>query len=357
MGDGHRVLMVYMEPTPYIVGLVDEIRSIWAGEIDLLFVHDAHSQPWGYELRGPREAALPSGPLRALAHIRHILANNNYGLIHLAGWGDPILLGALLLGARYHIPVTVETDTQLTYGVPVWKRIVKAFLYRPLFKLPAMFLPGGSRQVAYLRRYGVADARIRIARMTVDVSKIIAYSSSLKADAKSDALRRYGIPADGLKILYLGRLEPHKGLLDLFDAFGRLKKEMNSISLIIVGDGSLTSWAKQQASPDRSIFFVGRLSGDRVWEAYAISDIFVLPSHFEPWGLVVNEAMASGLPVIATDRVGCVDDLVKQDQTGLVVPAESPFELFSAMKVLATDAENAATYGQAGEALNSGLDA
>jgi glycosyltransferase involved in cell wall biosynthesis len=82
---------------------------------------------------------------------------------------------------------------------------------------------------------------------------------------------------------------------------------------------------------------VGRLSAERVWEAYLLSDIFVLPSHFEPWGLVVNEAMASGLPVIAADCVGCVDDLVEQERTGFIVPAHSPQDLFAAMKTLALD--------------------
>jgi glycosyltransferase involved in cell wall biosynthesis len=333
----HRVLMVYLEPAPYIVGFIDEIRSIWRGDIEAVFVHAAFSQPWDYKFRGPAERALPSGALKALSHISQILANERYSLVHLAGWGDPILLGTLLLGSCRRIPVTVETDTPLVQGLPLWKRLTKALLYRLIFKLPSVFLPGGSRQAAYLRGYGVEETRIEIARMTVDVSKIIAYSDSMQSSSKSIVLRRYGIPENRVIILYLGRLEPHKGLFDLLEAFDRLKSEVESVSLLIAGEGSLAAWARQHASSERSIYYVGRLSGERVWEAYSISDIFVLPSHFEPWGLVVNEAMASGLPVIATDRVGCVDDLIEQEQTGLVVPPESPHDLFIAMKALATD--------------------
>jgi glycosyltransferase involved in cell wall biosynthesis len=331
--------MVYLEPAPYIVGLIDEMRSIWNGEIEAVFVHAAFSQPWDYKFRGPAERALPSGTLKALRHISQILAKRRYSLIHLAGWGDPILLGTLLLGSWRRIPVTVETDTPIVHGLPLWKRLTKALLYRLIFKLPAGFLPGGSRQAAYLRGYGVKEARIQIARMTVDVSKIISYSESMQRCSKSIVLRRYGIPENRVIILYLGRLEPHKGLFDLLEAFDRLRGEVESVSLLIAGEGSLVAWATQQASSERSIYYVGRLSGERVWEAYSISDIFVLPSHFEPWGLVVNEAMASGLPVIATDRVGCVDDLIAQGWTGLVVPSESPQDLFVAMKKLATDAD------------------
>ena len=330
--------MVYLEPAPYIVGLVDAVRSIWEGTIEVVFAHDALTQPWGYELRRPGERVLPSGPINALGDIRHILANNAYSLIHLAGWGDPVLLGALLLGSWLRLPVTVETDTPLPHGLPIWKRLTKEVLYRPMFRLPAVFLPGGSRQAAYLRRYGVEEARIQIARMTVDVSKILSYSASMQRASKVSVLRRHAIPENHVRILYLGRLEPHKGLFDLLEAFKRLKQQIASVCLLIAGEGSLAKWVKQQASSETSIYYMGRLSGERVWEAYAISDIFVLPSHFEPWGLVVNEAMASGLPVIVTDRVGCVDDLVEHKRTGLIVPAESPKELLVAIKALVTDA-------------------
>jgi glycosyltransferase involved in cell wall biosynthesis len=336
-GAGHRVLTIYMEPAPYIVGLLKEVRLIWAGEIETLFAHGALSQPWGYQVGGASERTLPSSPLEALACIRRLLANNRYSLVHLAGWGGPVLSGTLLLAALSGIPVSVETDTQFAANDPAWKRLAKAIIYRPMFRLPAVFLPGGRRQAAYLHRYGVEERRIQIARMTVDVEKMLAYSGSIQPETKSAILRRYGIPEQGAKILFVGRLEPHKGLVDLVEAFDRLRVENRAVSLIIAGDGSLSDWARHQASPERSIYYLGRLAGEQVWDAYEISDIFVLPSHFEPWGLVVNEAMAFGLPVIASDRVGCVDDLVQQNRSGFVVPAGSPDELRSALELLVTN--------------------
>lgn len=67
---------------------------------------------------------------------------------------------------------------------------------------------------------------------------------------------------------------------------------------------------------------------------YAIADIFVLPSLSEPWGVVVNEAMASGLPIIATEMVGAVGDIVENGINGYVVPAGNPEALYEAMKRL-----------------------
>ena len=93
------------------------------------------------------------------------------------------------------------------------------------------------------------------------------------------------------------------------------------------------------ASREPSIRYAGRLSGDAVWEAYNVVDVFVLSSRFEPWGLVVNEAMAAGLPVIVSERVGCIDDLVRPEETGLIVAAHSPGTLLAAMEQMATQPE------------------
>ena len=327
--------MVYIEPAPYIVGLVDAIRSIWEGVVEVAFVHDALTQPWNYRVGRPGERILPEGHLRAVMAVRQLLAGNDYDLLHLAGWGHPVLLGALATGSWHGLPVAVETDTPLPRTLPVWKRLIKEISYRPMFRLPAVFLPGGSRQAAYLRHYGVEEERIHIAQMTVDVTKILSFSARKRQPSEATLLESKSIPADHVKFLYVGRLEPHKGLGDLITAFEQFKEKMPGVALLIAGDGSLREWIEQRAVPP--IYYLGRLSGDSVWEAYAASDIFVLPSHFEPWGLVVNEAMASGLPVIATERAGCVDDLVRHGITGLIVGAESPDQLLSAMHSLAAN--------------------
>ncbi len=81
----------------------------------------------------------------------------------------------------------------------------------------------------------------------------------------------------------------------------------------------------------------GRLEGDALLNAYAAADVFVLPSTFEPWGLVVNEAMAAGLPVIASAAVGCADDLIVDGETGVLIEAGSSSELATSMARLADD--------------------
>jgi glycosyltransferase involved in cell wall biosynthesis len=105
----------------------------------------------------------------------------------------------------------------------------------------------------------------------------------------------------------------------------------------MVGDGSMRADLAKMALADHRICCTGRLSGTALLDVYAAADVFVLPSRFEPWGLVINEAMACGLPVIATDRVGCVDDLVIDGETGYVVSSESMDALTSVMTKLCQD--------------------
>ena len=68
---------------------------------------------------------------------------------------------------------------------------------------------------------------------------------------------------------------------------------------------------------------------------FQLADIFVVPSRFEPWGLVVNEAMAAGLPVVVSERAGCAPDLIEDNETGVLIPAEDPQALCRAIEALA----------------------
>jgi glycosyltransferase involved in cell wall biosynthesis len=333
-----KVLLIYVEPTPYILGLVSILTRLWPADVDVLFLKENVSQTWALELDPERMSVLPTGLMDALGVIRLRLAAHDYGLAHLAGWA-PLLMPAAMVLARYQrMAVTVETDTPLPVGLPLWKRAVKRVFYPLLFSLPHAFLPGGKRQAAYLRHYGVAEERIVPVQMTVDVAAITHYVDGLDAVQRAKIRQDFGLPDEATVFIYVGRMEPHKGLQELLEAFGRLHAgEGAAAALMLVGDGSMRDAMAGNVATDSRIRWLGRLSGTALLDAYAAADVFILASRFEPWGLVVNEAMAAGLPVIATERVGCVDDLVIQDKTGLVVQAVSPDALAGAMESLLQD--------------------
>jgi glycosyltransferase involved in cell wall biosynthesis len=138
----------------------------------------------------------------------------------------------------------------------------------------------------------------------------------------------------------VGRLSPEKGLLSLIRAVHELQQTATGkrLRLWFAGIGP------EEQALDREIKrkgvraeFLGFLEGPKLMQAYASADIFVLPSVSEPWGLVVNEAMQFGLPVIVSDRVGCGPVLVQHGVNGYVVPAGDVGALALALRQMADD--------------------
>ena len=333
-------LLVYIEPTPYVLGLIREIAKHERVQVEALFLDANVSQAWNLTLQDDSASYLPVGHLAAALEIRRKLATGRYDLLHLAGWGHPVLLFASILGWWLRIPVFMESDTPLPIGLPLWKRAIKRSLYPVLFKIPAMVLPGGSRQAEYFRNYGVGAGRIVNAQMTVDVVEMSKHSAVIRAHGqRSDLRRKFGLDEDQTVFIYVGRLEPHKGIRLLLEAFGDLAKDYPKAALLFAGDGSQRAIVISASVSNHAIKYAGRLSSEEVLSAYNSADIAVLPSDFEPWGLVVNEAMAVGLPVVVSDRVGCVDDLVKDGQTGLIFPAGDKRRLELAMRHMIEHAE------------------
>ena len=347
MTDDEPVLLVYLEPAPYIVKLVEHLRQAWRGRLDVLYAAQAMSQPWATTVEA--RSILPRRPWSAIAEIRRRLVGGEYALVHLAGWGHPTLLGALALGRARHLPVVVESDTPRGPVRSRLKEAIKGAVYPWLFSLPARFLPGGTPQADYLHDYGVSDDKITIAMMTVDVAEIESGVAAFRS-CRKDLLKRLGLPFDAVQFLYVGRLEPHKGVSDLIAAYEKLRQNGEPPLLLIAGDGSLRGTVESATSRSDAIRYFGRVEGDRLWEAYAAADVLVVPSLFEPWGLVVNEGMAAGLPVIVTNRVGSAKDLVTPNETGLVVPVGSPDALAAAMATLAADPDLRAHMGRAAKA-------
>jgi len=347
--------MVYIEPTPYIVALIDTLRRVYSGPIEVNYITTNLSQSWELRLESEHERVLPTGLIAKMHALWLALTRDReHTILHLAGWGHPVLLGAMLMAGSLRIPVAVESDTAEGRADHYWRRGLRKLLYPLLFRLPNRFLPGGTRQARYLARFGVKPERITIAQMTVDVCAIRRFCAKDRQAIRSAAREHWGMSPNERIVLYVGRLEIYKGLLELLSAFGRVAAEEDGLRLAIAGDGSLRPRVEAvAANADRHITYLGRLSGDDVLRAYLAADLLVLPSLFEPWGLVVNEAMACGLPVVVSDRVGCADDLIRHGETGLVVGEGSETEVTAAIRRLVRDATARSRMGQAAASLIS----
>ena len=167
-------------------------------------------------------------------------------------------------------------------------------------------------------------------------------------------LRGRWSPRGGPIVLFLGRLHHKKGLDLLVPAFARVVAAMPSARLVIAGPDSdgygkkVRGWVRD-AGLEGSVELAGELRGEDVLSAYVDSDLFVLPSYTENFGLAVAEAMACGLPVVVSDQVNIHADIARAG-AGLVLPLDVEALAAGIVQLLGHDAERAAM-GRAGRAL------
>jgi glycosyltransferase involved in cell wall biosynthesis len=188
---------------------------------------------------------------------------------------------------------------------------------------------GGKRAASYLERLGMPAERIGRAYDVVDNE----YFASQAAQCRCE-VQDCGEAKPSPYFLFVGRLAPEKNVSTLLDAFGQYRDSGGAWPLVIAGDGPLRGVLREQAEArglTGNVVFAGHKRYDELPPLYASAGCFVLPSTREPWGLVVNEAMACGLPVIVSSRCGCADDLVEEGLNGFVVDPKSALEIAAAM--------------------------
>jgi 1,2-diacylglycerol 3-alpha-glucosyltransferase len=196
------------------------------------------------------------------------------------------------------------------------------------------FVVPGKSAFEYLRMLEASADRIFTAPNAVDNAFFAAQAEKMKL--QPDALRaKFGLPKRF--ILFVGRLVAEKGIFDLLHAYAKLEDVLRSeVGVVFAGDGVSREELAQQAkaiSPG-VVCFPGFAQREDLAGLYALAEALVLPTHSDPWGLVVNEAMACGLPIIVTDVAGCSADLVEDKWNGYVVPARDPEQLSAAINSL-----------------------
>lgn len=194
------------------------------------------------------------------------------------------------------------------------------------------YLSVGARAREYLKYFAIAEESIYASPHAVDneyfAERARAFQDSV---ARAEARAELEIPNDAFVVLFVGKIEPKKRVADLVRVLPGLQPPA---ILVVVGSGPLESECRDVASQlGVNIRWCGFLNQSELGRAYAIADCLVLPSDWgETWGLVVNEAMATGLPCVVSDRAGCAPDLVVGGRTGETFPCGNVDELASALE-------------------------
>lgn len=267
---------------------------------------------------------------------------------------------AMLVGRLLGIRVLVRDEATLHSKArgPV-RRVLKRLFFALLRGLCDGFIVIGTQNAAYYRQHGISEQRMFLVPYAVDNQFF--QTGAEAARRRHPGLRQtLGIDPDAPVILCVGRLLDIKRPDTLLAAYAQVADVpgLPQPWLVFVGDGPMQApLAAEAARLGLSrVRFAGFAGQDRLPAFYAMADVFVLPSEWEPWGLVVNEAMSCGLPVIVSDRVGCGADLVRDGETGLVVPVGNADALAAALRRLLADRPAAQAMGRAGQRLVAGWD-
>ncbi len=215
-----------------------------------------------------------------------------------------------------------------------WKSVLKRVIVPRIFSFGDAVLAPSSATAAHLRQLGVDEQRIFLTPYVVD-NEFFART----VDGSRLHLRRlWGVPDDAPVALYVAKLVPWKRPQDLLNATARVE----GLHVVIAGSGilrpELEALAAQNDLAGR-VHFLGFVNQRQLPAIYAASDFLVLPSEYEPFGVVVNEAFASGRTAIVSDACGSVGDLVKDGETGYVVSVGDLETLVLRLKSLAWDDE------------------
>ena len=225
---------------------------------------------------------------------------------------------AAALWAKLHRSASVLMTESTAYDHPRvgWKEWAKGLLLRALFDWA---VAGGKEHRAYLTQLGFPAERTAHFYDVVDNELFAQGTDALRS---SHLGTDFALPS-GPYFVYVGRLAEEKNVSRLVDSWVAYRHAGGTWPLVLVGDGPLNSSLRKGAADSGfggEIFFPGLKTSRALLPYYAFAGCFVLPSTREPWGLVVNEAMASGLPVLVSDRCGCAVDLVEPGRNGFVFP-------------------------------------
>jgi glycosyltransferase involved in cell wall biosynthesis len=259
------------------------------------------------------------------------------GYNYLASWQ------ALIWARARRIPFLLwsESNSQdLRHG-----HVLVEFLKRKFLQHCSGFVVPGRSAREYLRAHKIDENLIHTAPNAVDNDF---FTAAATAARQSAAIHRREFRLPDRYFLFAGRLVREKGVFELLSAYAKLDARVRQqVGLVFVGDGTARAKLEEQAASIAPgvVRFVGFAQREQLAAYYALAELLILPTHTDPWGLVVNEAMACGLPVILSRVAGCAADLLKENWNGLLIPPQDVSLLAAAMEKLGCDPDLCVTMG------------
>lgn len=275
----------------------------------------------GYESTFLNNVAPRPGPHHFLGcdtpEIGDRLKQGGFDALLVVGWYLKSFVQAVWAAKRLRMPVMVRGDSQLGTPRGSLLRSAKAIAYPPLLRAFDAALYVGARSRAYYEHYHYPPDRLFFSPHCVDTEWFAARATP----DRGRALRaRLGIEVGEKVVLFAGKLLPFKRPLDVVEACAA--PAVRGAHLLVAGSGELETALRQRAQTlGVKLHLLGFQNQTEMPAAYAASNVLVLPSTGrETWGLVANEALACGVPIVVSQAAGCAPDLAEDGATGRAVP-------------------------------------
>lgn len=257
--------------------------------------------------------------------------NTDAKLILLPGFGEPeywaMLLAAILRCKRR---ATFCDSTLLDHRQKFLKGVLKRIF---LSNCHGVF-GYGRRAQEYLFHHGLPQNKFYLR------CQAAALPASYRVEEVVENRVKYAASRDAPRLIYVGRLSKEKRLDILIDAFAKFNATRKNSTLTLIGSGPLLPELKQRVGVldlESSIDFAGSMNQEELAKQYARATCLVLPSQSEPWGLVVNEALHYGCPVVVSHNCGCVPELVIDGKTGFQFETNNSDDLYAKLENLVAD--------------------
>ena len=340
----HKVALVHNIVAPYRVPLFEALARHPTIDLQVYYCAKTHkNRRWDVlESNAYSHKVLPGIAIEAASITYHInptilmqLAANQYDCVILGGSADFTTQFSFFISKALKLPVILWSE-MWEGGEGSLAKFVDPLTRFFIRNADALIVPGSRSRDFHIKR-GAAPEKVFIAPNIINNDVFFAKSSAFKqrgAQLKDDLHL-----GNNMIVLFVGELNERKGVRFLLRAFTKLKSERENTTLVIIGDGELKSKLIQLVSNESltHIVFTGWISEEEKIKYYAIADLFVLPTLSDVWGLVVNEAMACGLPIVTTTAAGCASDMIVEGENGFIVEPQNVDALHEAMRRIVYD--------------------
>ncbi|CAO6124620.1 RfaG Glycosyltransferase [Candidatus Pelagibacterales bacterium] len=237
----------------------------------------------------------------------------NFDKVIILGWNNIFYLKTFFWCLYYSSEIIIRSENNLYKKQPLFKKILKEIILRIFFKFINSFISIGSLNEEFYKYYGVKKNKIFRAPYSIDDN----FFKKNIVRNKQKWKKNNNISNQAKIFLFVGKLIKRKRVLDLIKV-AQSKKLNNNSYFLIIGDGPLKKKLLQKINNLKlnNISILGFKSQNQLRFYYSLADVLILPSEYETWGLVINEAMSAGVPCIVSDSCGAAKDMIIKYKTG-----------------------------------------